>query len=626
VSEPGRALFEQLAAVTDAMVFVTDMEANSLWINQTLVQMTGYSLEDYRFQRFENPFIPAEDTAKVGEFLGSFLASNATVSGIVRNRFVDRWGGTMHVRSRITKISWEGQPALLYVTAREDEPSLEAEQRYRSLVEAATDAIVRLRPDLTVHFSNRCFQDLVGRDPVELNTRSFADLVVESHREAVRAQLRSDEVRFQFSAPLRATDGSTVWLEGTFVRITRGADAGLLQAILRDTTQKRRLDARVQRAQKEQTLGQMAGGIAHDLNNILTAILGSASLAERHLPIDDLAGDALSDIRIAARRAGELSSSMLAYAGEGNVERLPVDICDLVTEMKPLLASGLAKNVELVVEAPPSPVLVLADEIQLRQVVMNLITNAADATPPEGGAVVVQAGTREVMPADERAEHIFGTALAAGRVAFVRVRDRGVGMSADVVARIFDPFYSSKARGRGLGLAAVLGILGRHDGCVRVTSSEGEGTEMEILLPLTKGSSSRETQNRRAPAATGEGTVLVVDDEALLRRLVRRTLEPVGYDVIEAACGEDALEQLAKPALRVDAVVLDQTMPGMSGERTLVEIRRRFPSMPVVRTSGYAADPSSKRRDDHTFFLGKPYSADELVDVMQRALAADQDA
>ncbi|MEQ9324413.1 MAG: PAS domain S-box protein, partial [Polyangiaceae bacterium] len=302
MSGSDRKLFESVAAVSEAMVFVTDMEAKTLWVNDTLVEETGYTLEDYQFQRFENPFIPAEDSVIVGEFLAEFLASDVSVSGTVRNRFVDRWGATMHVRSRLTKIEWEGQPALLFHTVREEElgaRSVDAENRYRSLVEAATDAIVRLRPDLTFHFSNRSFQELVGRSPLQLNTTRFPDLVADAHRDAIRGVLEGSESRFQVAVPLDGEDGRRVWLEGTFVRAMGGADAGLMQAILRDTTEKRLLAARVQRAQKEETLGQMAGGIAHDLNNILTAIVGSASLVERRLATGQVIGEALADVRVA---------------------------------------------------------------------------------------------------------------------------------------------------------------------------------------------------------------------------------------------------------------------------------------------------------------------------------------
>ena len=615
-------LLERLSVASGAMMFIVNLKPRTLWVNEALVETTGYTLEDYHFERFENPFIPVEDMARVVVALGQFLASDRGVSEVIRNRFVDRWGGTLHVRSRITKIKWKGEEALLYTTFQEDaEPAQanELEQRYRSLVESATDAIVRLMPDLTVNYSNRCFQDLVGRRPLLLNTLKFTDLVAEGHRDAVLKQLSATDDHVLVVAPLSGEGGEEVWVEGTFVRTKRGTDAGVLQAILRDTTAKRRLDARVQQAQKRETLGQLAGGIAHDLNNILTGILGSATLAEEAIAQGRPPGDALADIRLAAQRAGELSSSMLAYAGEGNVQRAPLDLGPLVAEMKPLLSSALPKNVELKVSTDPGPVTVMADEIQLRQVVMNLILNAAEASQPRGGVVTVNAGLR-ALEAVAGGGAIFGEWPQAGPVAFVRVEDRGKGMPPDLVSRIFDPFFSTKARGRGLGLAAVLGILGRHGGCVRVHSEVGVGTEMEILLPLTEARPRESVPMGAAVAARGVGTILVVDDEAMIRRITRRAFELLGYQVLEAGNGEDALVLLAQHRSEVRAVVLDQTMPGMGGAQTLTRLRADFPHLPVVRTSGYSAESGDPDNDPNTHFLGKPYGTPLLVEVVQKAL------
>ncbi|MEC7522039.1 MAG: ATP-binding protein [Myxococcota bacterium] len=618
------ALFERLAAMTDTMVFITDLEANSLWVNDALVKLTGYTLDDYRFQRFENPFIPAEDVVRVTEFLTAFLGSDEVVSqGFVRNRFVDRWGGTLHVRTRVAKVEWDGAPALLYSTQLEsrEEAVSDAEERYRSLVEAATDSIVRLRPDLTFHFTNRCFQELVGRTPVQLNAMSFPELVAKEARQTVREALAGDAPRVSVAAPVRRADGETAWLEGTFVRIARGEDTGHLQAILHDTTERRRLDARIQRAQKRETLGEMAGGIAHDLNNILTGILGSATLAEREVAAGSAPAEALSDIRLAAQRAGELSTSMLAYAGEGNAERVTVDFAELVGEMKPLIGTALPKGVELTVDVPSAPIPVAADQVQLRQVVMNLIVNAGDATSDHGGLVEVSAGTFEPAGASPGAQ-VFGTLPEGPKVAFVRVRDEGGGMSDEVLARIFDPFFSTKGKGRGLGLAAVLGILERHGGCVGVRSRPGVGTSMEVWLPLSDAPIARAAAAPVTRSMAQEACVLVVDDERLLRRLARRALEPLGFEVVEAGSGEAALEVLEERGDAVSVVLLDQTMPGMGGDRALVAIRETFPRLPVIRTSGYAADPQLATEDDFTSFLGKPYGIRQLTDAVASAVAS----
>lgn len=624
-------LFEQLAGVAEAMVFVTDTGGNeTFWANEMLVEVTGYTLDDFNFQRFENPFIPAEDAVRVGEFLVAFLASDERVSsGQVRNRFVDRWGGTLHVRSRIAKVDWEGKEALLYWTVverRDEDPSLDAEQRYRSLVEAAADSIVRLRRDLTVHYSNRCFQELVGKPPVELNVLEFPALVAQTHRESVSEQLRSDASRIQLSAPVHVgSSGELAWLEGAFVRIERGPDAGLWQAILRDTTRQRRLDERVQQAQRRESLGEMAGGIAHDLNNILTGILGSAALAERTLDSGSPAARALADIRLAAERAGELSSSMLAFAGEGNAERLAVDVAPMVGELERLLGSTLGPNVHLEIRTPDAPLPVLGDEVQLRQVFMNLISNAAESMGSEGGVVSVEVRSAAMTPNPGARRHVFGEVPSSKRVAIVCVRDRGCGIADEKIARIFEPFHSTKAKGRGLGLAAVVGILGRHGGCVHVRSEVGRGTQMEVMLPVTEVALPAKTEDRPLPNPTSRGAMLVVDDEPMLRRLARRALRGVGFDTLEAGTGEEALEVLEREGARIEGVLLDRTMPGMGGEQTLREIRERHPTLPVLRVSGYTAEDGTATNDPYTAFLGKPYTTDQMLHAVLEIVDRSRD-
>jgi PAS domain S-box-containing protein len=613
-------LFARIADMTDTMVFVTDLEANSLWVNDTLVRTTGYTLDDYRFQRFENPYIPAEDVQRVTAFLTEFLASGREVSeGVVRNRFVDRWGGTLHVRTRVARIEWEGQPALLYSTTLEQREgtSTEAEARYRSLVEAASDAIVRLRPDLTVHFSNRPFQQLVGLDPVQLRTVPFPDLVAPTHRDELAEQLRATVDRSTISVPVHGRDGGERWLEGTVVRITEGVDRGLLQGILRDSTERRRVDAQLQVRQKRESLGELAGGIAHDLNNILTGILGSASLAQTHTAPGSEAWRALSDVQLAAERAGQLSSSMLAYAGEGNAAFQPVDLAALVREMRPLVASALGSRIALRIDAPDEPLPVEADEVQLRQVVMNLIVNACDATDGPRGTVRVRAGRGPVEPGENATVQVGPT--PTGEVVFVEVVDEGRGMNEATARRIFEPFYSTKGKGRGLGLAAVLGILHRHGGGATVASSPERGTTMRIWLPSTDASLPEPLPVVTTRDVIAPTTVLVVDDEPMIRRLAHAALEPHGYTVVEAGSGEEALALVDGAPSPPSVVVLDQTMPGMGGDRTLAELRARWPHLPVVRTSGYTTS-STPLDDAHTTFLGKPYGLVQLAAAVSRAL------
>lgn len=627
-------LFEVLASLSDAMLFVTDFEANSLWVNERLVELTGYTLEDYRFNRFENPFIPPEDVAKVTAFLTEFLESGERVSaGVVHNRFTDRWGGTLHVRTRVARIAWEGSPALLYETRLDHEASSpsDAERRYRSLVEAASDAIVRLRSDFTFDYSNRRFQSIVGRDPVALNKTSLPSLVRSTERETIERSLREamedGRASFELTVPVRRGNGERAWLEGRFVAIPRRdgeSNPPVLQAVLRDTTERRRLDAYVQQAQKRASLAQLAGGFAHDLNNILASVLGSASLLQEEfdegMSDPDTVSETVSAIRLSARRAAQLASSMLAYAGEGNTARAEVDLRTVVGEMDTLLRAALPKGVELEISVGAAPAWVLADETQLRQVVMNLITNAGEAQAGTGGGEVrvelFAGGQVTPLEGQHFGPRLFGPAMR------VRVTDRGPGFDPETAQRIFEPFFSTKGKGRGLGLAAVLGILERHGGSLTVDSAPGHGTTFELALPAHQPTASAPPPappplpSRKATALAK--TVLIVDDEALLRRLIRRTLEPRGFSVLEAGTGEEGLAQLETNE-QVDVVLLDQTMPGIGGAEALVKIREKRSDLPVIRVSGFRADTTDEA--SQTYFLGKPFEIAELVAVLERALS-----
>jgi len=613
-------LLERLSVVSGAMMFIVNLTPKTLWVSDRLVETTGYSFEDFAFERFENPFIPVDDLPPLIAALTKFLGSDDTVSEPVSNRFIDRWGGTLHVHSRITKVLWKGEQALLYTTfedAPESDGAVELQQHYRSLVEAADDSIVRLTADLCVQYSNRCFQDLLGLPPIELHTMAFPDLVLPPHREAIRAALQGTDDRVEVRVPVTGASGGEVWIEGTFVRTPRGPDAGSLQAILRDTTERRRLDARVQQADKQETLSRLAGGIAHDLNNILTGIMGSAALAEDELTRGESASESLANIHTAAVRAGELSSSMLAYAGEGSTKRAPIDLTRLVEEMRPLLTTAVSKNVRLELRLPEERLTIVADDTQLRQVLMNLIINAADASP-DGAKVTVDLSHSPRLPEPPLGSQLFGEVPRGGPVAVVRVIDRGVGMAPDLVRRIFDPFFSTKGTGRGLGLASALGIMTRHGGVICVGSEVGRGTAMELWLPLPD-VTLPEARPTRVPDTTPiGGTALVVDDEPMIRRLVGRTLERLGYTVLYANCGERALERMDAHGPSIRLVVLDQTMPGMGGAEVLARLRVDYPALPVLCISGYTPDLDANPLDPHTAFLSKPFTTQQLGEMVGR--------
>ncbi|MDX2192947.1 MAG: response regulator [Gemmatimonadales bacterium] len=398
-------------------------------------------------------------------------------------------------------------------------------------------------------------------------------------------------------------------------------------AVQRDITARKREEAsrlgfqqQLQQTQKLEGLGVLAGGIAHDFNNLLVGVLGGAGLARVQLPSDSPVQGTLEQIETTARRAAELVRQLLVYAGQADVVIEEVHLSRLVREMGELLEAARSKQAELrfaLAERLPG---VRADAAQLRQVVMNLLTNASDAVHAAGGGVI-DVSTASVFA--DRAllgRAVLSDDLTEGSYVELRVADSGVGMSRETMARIFDPFFTTKARGRGLGLAATLGIVRAHRGAVLLESAPGSGTTFTILLPAA---------STTAPAATGDGPtlpsvptldgrVLLVDDEPSVLHTAQRLLAHAGAKVTTAVDGETALRLVEAGPEAFDLVILDLSMPGKDGREVLKELRLLAPLLPVVLSSGYAPDRGDLEwLDGVTDFLQKPYTAQDLIETVR---------
>ena len=388
--------------------------------------------------------------------------------------------------------------------------------------------------------------------------------------------------------------------------------------------ERRKVQVKLLHAQKLESLGVLSGGVAHDFNNLLVGILGNAGLAMQAMPEDSPAREIVRDIETAATRAAELTHQLLAYAGKGPFNMQSVDLSRLVEEMGNLLGSAVSKNARLVYKLEPSLPSIEADGTQVRQVVMNLISNASEAIGNAAGTITVTTGLLDADRA-ELGDTQLGAQLPEGRYVFLEVSDDGHGMHPATQARIFDPFFTTKFTGRGLGLAAVLGIVRAHRGAIRVTSAPGKGTTMRVLLP---GADAAAAAPLAAPArvepaasATRVGRVLIVDDEETVRTVARRVLESRGFPVRLADGGVSAIQMLREDPAAVDIVLLDMTMPDMSGAVTLEELRRIRPDLPVLLSSGYTqTDALPATMPVASGFIQKPYRPAELVDAIRKAL------
>jgi len=398
----------------------------------------------------------------------------------------------------------------------------------------------------------------------------------------------------------------------------------------RDEAERKEIEARMQHAQRLESLGVLAGGIAHDFNNLLTGILGYADLALLELPEDSPARELIGSALTGAQRAAELTRQMLAYSGKGKFVVQSLNVSRVIEEMGHLLHVSISKKCALRYEFAPELPSVEADAAQLRQVIMNLITNASEAIGDRPGTITVHTGTR-ICDRAWLAGTYVDEGLPEGSYVYLEVSDTGCGMSAPTRARIFDPFFTTKSTGRGLGLSAVLGIVRGHRGALTVRSEPDAGTTFTVLFPA----STREARlmpagTERAAPWTARGTVLVVDDEEGVRRIAAGMLRRMGFTVITAAGGREALRLVREPTAQFVMVLLDLTMPDMDGEETLREMHRVSPGLPVVLSSGYNQQSLTSRVVEQGLagFLPKPYHFEELVTAVRRALAsggAEQD-
>ena len=464
-------------------------------------------------------------------------------------------------------------------------------------------------------------RDLAGRPAARLFPGA-ADTAVPT---ALTEVLQTAEPRLLGDLPFGGGDAARVLSARVFPM-----QDGMAGLTLEDVTARRqaeaahlRLEHRLQQADKMQSLGVLAGGIAHDFNNLLQVIMGNLELAMRELDPDVYGVARIEQAREASARAAELTRQMLVYAGRGAVEVAPLDLSELVEGFTHLLGLVVTDRSGLEYDLAPEMPMVLGDAAQLRRALANLVENAADALSECGqgrghASIAVRTG---VIDADRSylAATVVDDDLPPGRYAFLEVCDQGCGMDDATATRIFDPFFTTKITGRGLGLASVLGIIRRHHGAVRVDSAKGGGTTFRLLLPCTDETRSRrpispqERPGRQCPL-----TILVVDDEPLVRELAALTLERQSYHVLGAADGVEAVETFTKHADEIDAVLLDLTMPRMDGATAFKAIRAVRPDVPVILATGYGEEAGMDAVADATraAVLQKPYQPQQLLGLL----------
>jgi signal transduction histidine kinase len=380
-----------------------------------------------------------------------------------------------------------------------------------------------------------------------------------------------------------------------------------------------KLEARVQKTQRLESLAVLAGGVAHDFNNLLVSILGNAGLALMDLPAESPVRLLVENIETASRQASELTNQMLAYSGRGRFQVVLIDLSKMVSEMNHLLDLSKDRNVVLRLDlGDPGPV-IKADATQIRQIVMNLITNAADAIGHRSGLITIRTGMTQATK-DYFVGMVYGDDVKPGHYGFIEVSDTGVGMDDDQVSKMFDPYYSTKHDGHGLGLAAMLGIVQGHNGAIQVYSELGKGTTIKVLLPIAKEAFELSSELEELRGGDGE-FVLVVDDQEQIRSFITMALERVGYKVVTAVNGREGVEMFERYADSLKMVLLDMTMPVMEGKAAFKEMSRINSNIPVVLMSGYNEEDATNQFAGRSLagFIQKPFQMQELLRTVAEA-------
>ncbi|MEO7036097.1 MAG: response regulator [Polyangiaceae bacterium] len=449
----------------------------------------------------------------------------------------------------------------------------------------------------------------------------IAELAVGRMAESIRLQAPSE-----FQEEIEFPTGKRVWKTRLVPWNTHGQQylAGFARDVTENVAADRHrglLESKLLDAQKLESLGILAGGIAHDFNNLLTGILGNVSLMRLELPATSALAEHVEQIEAVTIRAADLCRQLLAYSGKGRFVVRPLDVSELVRQTAPLLQLSIGKNATLRLDlADPLPS-VDADATQMRQVAMNLVVNAAEALGERAGVISITTG---VLHAE--GEYLRNTflapELAEGEYVFVEVSDNGCGMGAATQAKIFDPFFSTKFTGRGLGLSAVLGIVRGHKGAIKVYSELGRGTTIKVLFPLSDESAGRLKAAPPQPTLQRRGTVLVVDDEDVVRGVAARILGSYGFDVILANDGRDGVARFSERRGEIVAILMDLTMPAMDGVDAFREIRNLDSEIPVLLMSGYNEQDAVMRFAGKGLagFVQKPFTVEVLRERLMSVL------
>ena len=637
-----RLRFTQYAVdhMRDAVAFLT-ADGDRIYVNDETCRLTGYERTELVGTKIWNTYVGM--TPAHYQQLWSHVKQRGT--HLFEALLVNKNGPPIPVEVGTSYIDFGGLE-IVFAIARDISARKAAEQALRDseerlrltrhALDLAQDIVSIMDADGNRLYVNETFCRFTGRSRDEV----FATKVWDTNPPLNEARYRAlwEDARrrgaLSFEIEMLSSTGERLPIEvnasfltfdGKEAVCTISRDLGPRRAA---EAEKKRMEEQLRETQKLESLGVLAGGIAHDFNNLLTGILGHASLARDRLPDGHELHESLTQIEHSSTRAAELCQQMLAYAGKGRFIVQAVDLSKLVGDTAKLLDVSVEHRAALELHLDPELPPVLADATQMRQIVMNLVLNAAEAVAPDTGRIVVTTGRMRVDTAFLASARV-AAGIGHGEAVFLEVTDNGAGMDAATVERIFDPFFTTKFTGRGLGLAAVQGIVRSHEGALYVQSTPGVGTTFRLVLAVYTGTKGHTlppfapTRNSRPP--TSSGRVLVVDDEESVRSVTRQVLQRTGFTVEIAEDGESALERLKKGPSDFSLILLDFTMPRLNGSQTLREILQLNPAARVMMMSGFSETEARQRLGDQPIvgFIQKPFDFPTLRERVEQVLQFD---
>ncbi len=493
-----------------------------------------------------------------------------------------------------------------------------------AIVSSSDDAMVSKNLDGVILTWNAGAERLYGYTAEEARWRPMTMLLPPDRPDEeteILQRLRRGERVEHFETVRRHKDGHLIEVSVTIspIRDIDGAVRGASH-VARDITERRKLQEQLLQTQKLESLGVLAGGVAHDFNNLLVGILANSSTLSGTLPESEPSQKVATDIATAAERASALTRQLLAYAGKGRFITEAIDFSKLIREISSLIQVSLPPSVQVRLDLQDNLPLVDADVGQMQQVIMNLVINAAESVGDGRGMVRVISGVQRIE--EGFVDKLWGEPhLSPGTYVTVEVQDTGCGMDETTVEKIFDPFFTTKFTGRGLGLAAVLGIVRSHRGALKVYSEPGKGSTFKLFFPTVERPAAPVAPREAAPI-NGTGKILIVDDEQIVRRAAGTALRRYGYDILEAANGPEAIELFRPNANEISLVLLDLTMPLMSGEEVMSELQSIRPGVCVLLSSGFNEAEAVRRFTGRGLagFIQKPYTSPALAAKVKQVL------